>query len=396
MSHQRPVKLSDAIAAAYGRAELPYKAQLDVTYRCELACKHCYLDDRNTWPELTTDEWRSVLDQLAQVGVLQLTWSGGDPLQRSDLLELLGHGRRLGFGHILRTHAMAVTDAVARALAEAGVDTARVSVYSLRPEVHDAMTSGPGSLRATLAGIAALRAAGISVHVDAFVIAETIEEIPTLAQHFSDQGVSVGFGTKVHRDHLGRDGLDRLDLERRQRVRAQQLAWSAGGRPPTVHPPLGQRMNQGPCTAGRQSLYISPDGAVWPCVMFPMELGHLRQRRLAEIWRESPQRQQILAFDNRQRTACHDCAGSETCFFCMGEAFKTTGDFRRAPAHFHSRTRDWMRGYEAAHGPTWTAEQWATVPEGDVRPPRPARFVFPIYRPRKGHGARATAPKAEP
>lgn len=387
---------ADAVSAAYRRAGSPIRAQLDVTYRCELACKHCYLDDRNTWPELTTAEWRTVLDQLADLGVLQLAWSGGDPLQRSDLIELLQHGAQLCFDHTLRTHAMAVTDTVARALADARVTLARVSVYSLRPEVHDAMTTGPGSLAATLAGIAALRAAGITVKVDVFVLPETVEEIGAIADYFADLGIDVGFGTNVQRDHLGRTDLDKLDLSRQLRARAQQLAWTSRGRKPTLHAPVAQRLNQGSCGAGRQSLYISPDGAVWPCVMFPMELGHLRKQRLAEIWRESPQRKQILAFDNSQRTACHDCAGSGTCFFCMGEAYKTTGDFRQAPAHFHSRTRDWMAGYEAAHGPTWTPEQWDSVPAGSDRPPRPERFAFPIYRPRKGQGARVVATPSEP
>lgn len=387
--------VSRAILQAYVRADKPMHAQLDVTYRCELACQHCYLDNRADWPELTTTEWFEVLRQLAELGVCRLTWSGGDPIRRADLLELLQFGARLGFSHVLRTHAMTISPQLAAQLAAANVVKAMVSVYSLRDAIHDRMTTGPGSLAATLRGIDNLLAAGIEVNAAVFVLADAIEEIPEIAAYFAARKVHTRFGTKTHRDHLARTDLDALDLTSEQRIRARQLAAQVDGFGTAQQAPVTAAPEPS-CSAGRTALYISPDGAVWPCVMFPMELGHLRKQKLAQIWRDSPQRREILGFDNRHRTTCQSCAGSGTCFFCMGDAFKTTGDFRQAPAHFHSRTRDWMHGYEAAHGPTWTPEQWATVPSGGKRPPRPARFVFPIYRPRKGQGARVATASTEP
>lgn len=387
-SNITPDSIQLAMMATYRRAGRPMVAQLDVTYRCDLNCQHCYLDDRTTWPELTTSEWRNVVDQLAQLGVIKLTWSGGDPFMRADLLQLVQHAGALGFSSTLRTHAMAVNADNARQFRDAGVEVARVSLYSLRPEIHDPFTRGAGSLAKTLIGIDALLTAGIEVHVDVFVTAEMIEEIPEIADYFFRRGAVAGFGNMVHRDHLARTDLDRLELTSDQRARAQQLRLQAAGSTPTGAGDINGRLEQGSCGAGRQSLYISPDGGVWPCVMFPMELGHLKRDSLAVVWQTSPQRQQILSFSNADRGACHSCAGSGTCFFCMGEAFKTTGDFRTAPAHFHGRTRDWMHGHEAAHGPAWTEEQWSTVPDNGERPARPERFVFPIYRASKGLGTR--------
>ncbi|MSQ82746.1 MAG: radical SAM protein [Myxococcales bacterium] len=388
MNDIQPDSLQLAMLDAYRRADRPMVAQLDVTYRCDLNCQHCYLDDRTTWPELTTGEWHNVVEQLAQLGVIKLTWSGGDPFMRADLLQLVQHAGTLGFSSTLRTHAMAVNPQVALQFRNAGVELARVSLYSLRPEIHDPFTRGAGSLAKTLFGIDALVAAGIEVKVDVFVTAEMIEEIPEIAKYFIQRGATAGFANKVHRDHLARTDLDRLELTSDQRVRAQQLTWQSAANNPNGPGDIHGRLEQGSCGAGRQSLYISPDGGVWPCVMFPMELGHLKRESLAVVWQTSPQRQQILSFSNADRTACHSCAGSGTCFFCMGEAFKTKGDFRTPPAHVHGRTRDWMHGYEAAHGQTWTADQWATVPEGGERPARPERFVFPIYRASKGRGTR--------
>lgn len=383
----------DAMQKAYERSGCPNDAQLDITYRCDLDCQHCYLDNRQNWPELTTQEWLRVLDQLADIGIWNLGWSGGETLLRKDLLELLAYAQKRGFNSNLRTHAGSLTPAIAAELMRLCVTKVKVSIYSLNPEIHDRFTRRPGSLAVSLAGMRAARDAGLAVHADIVVQANTVEEIPALAAYFDAQGMSCDFGTNIYRDHLARQELDLLELTSTERIRARELIWQVKSEPVDFVPRPGEQPDKGPCGAGRTYLYISPDGAVWPCVMFPMELGHLRENSLREIWDHSPQRQAILAFTNRNRTACISCGGSEVCFYCPGEAFKHTGDFRNPPEHFHSRTRDLMHGYEAARGPRYTPDQWASVPAGGPRRATPGRFLFPIYRPSKHGGARVQPAK---
>ena len=85
-----------ALRAAYERSGLPFAAHLDLTYRCDLDCKHCYLDDK-AWPEMTTAEILRLLEQLSTSGVLDLRWSGGEVLRRPDFLQLLARAAELGF-----------------------------------------------------------------------------------------------------------------------------------------------------------------------------------------------------------------------------------------------------------------------------------------------------------
>ncbi len=385
----------DAALALYAQADVPVSAHINLTYRCDLDCQHCYLDNRTTYPEMTGAEWRAVLDQLAAMGTLLLTWSGGDVSQRADFEELLAYATAKGFANRIKTHAGNVDAAVAARYAEQMVTRVDVSVYSLRPEIHDAFTRHPGSLARTLTGIQCLRAVGVPVQASVVVQDQTVEEIPAIFDRFVALGCTVRFGLDISRDNAGNEGLDSLNLAVDRRIRAEQLIALTR----TVPPPTAQvkdRLSQGPCGAGRRLVYIAPDGGVWPCVVFPMELGNLRQQALADIWSGSPARLALRDWTNRERTACHSCGGSGACFYCPGEAFKNTGDYRKPPGHFHTRTRLRMLGYEAAHGPTWAPEQWASVPAGSERPPRPERFVFPIYRPRKGQGARVLAAPSKP
>lgn len=382
-----------AMQQAYERSGCPNDAQLDVTYRCDLDCQHCYLDNRDTWPELTTQEWLRVLDQLAEIGIWNLGWSGGETLLRKDLLELLAYAHSRGFNSNVRTHAGGMTPAMAEELARLCVTKVKVSIYSLNPAIHDAFTRRPGSLAASLAGMAAARAAGLATHADVVVQAQTVEEIPAIAAYFDARGMTCDFGTNIYRDHLAREALDLLELTSDQRIRARELIWKVKAGPLDFVPRAAEHPNKGPCGAGRTYLYIAPDGAVWPCVMFPMELGHLRQNTLREIWDHSPQRQAILAFTNKNRGACNSCGGSDVCFYCPGEAFKHTGDFKKPPEHFHARTRDLMRGLELARGPRYSAEDWASTPAGGERAAPPKKFLFPIYRPVRMGGARVGAPK---
>ncbi len=384
-----------ALTKAYARAGLPWACHIDVTYRCDLDCQHCYLDDRKTWPELTTQEWRNTLDQLAEMGVFLVAWSGGEVLQRTDFTELLGYAQSKGFVCSLRSHAGMVTEEIAARWREYGVEKVRVSVYSLDDAIHDAFTRRPGSLQATLRGMERLVAAGVPTQASAVLQAQTIEEVPAMVEFFAAMGAGVEFSTNIYRDHLASEKLDLLDLTSEQRVRARELIWRHQKADPDINPTVSQQMEKGVCGAGRSYLHITPDGAVWPCVMFPMALGHLREHSLREIWDNSPERQAIVRWKNKDRGACTTCGGSDVCFYCPGEAFKHTGDFRVAPEHFHARTRDLMAGLELARGPRYSAEQWASVPAGGQRGPKPAKFQFPIYRPSKHGGARVGA-KAQP
>ncbi|MFZ0560499.1 MAG: radical SAM protein, partial [Terriglobales bacterium] len=128
---------------------VPIAVHMDVTYRCNERCVHCYLD-HDDHGEMTTEEIKGVLDQLAEAGVFFLTFSGGEVFMRRDFFELVEHARRLMFNVKIKTNAVMIHEEEARRIRALGVDTIQISVYSHRPEVHDAITKLPHSFERTV------------------------------------------------------------------------------------------------------------------------------------------------------------------------------------------------------------------------------------------------------
>jgi len=143
---------------------IPLSVHLDVTYRCNERCQHCYLD-HDDLGEMTTAEIKGILDQLADANVFFLTFSGGEVFMRRDFLELVEYARKLLFNVKIKTNAVMIHEYEAKRLRELGVEQIQISVYSHRPEVHDAITKLPGSLKRTVDAIRFLKAQGLKVTV---------------------------------------------------------------------------------------------------------------------------------------------------------------------------------------------------------------------------------------
>src|SRR5271163_1250299 len=143
---------------------IPLSVQLDLTYRCNERCVHCYLD-HDDHGEMTTAEIKNLLKEMAEAGVFTLTFSGGEIFLRKDFFEILECARELTFCIKLKTNALMIREAQAARLRDLGVESIQVSIYSHRPEVHDAITKVPGSLLRSIKAIRFLRAQGLKVVV---------------------------------------------------------------------------------------------------------------------------------------------------------------------------------------------------------------------------------------
>ena len=157
--------MSELVAEMAGKAlrlGIPISVQLDLTYRCNERCIHCYLDHHDHG-EMTTAEIKDVLDQMAEAGVFYLTISGGEIMMRRDFFEILEHARIRTFCIKLKTNGILIREKQADRIKSLGVESVQVSIYSHRPEIHDAVTKLPGSLKDSIEAIRLLRARGLHV-----------------------------------------------------------------------------------------------------------------------------------------------------------------------------------------------------------------------------------------
>jgi len=320
--------LMKRIAAKANALKIPLHAHLDLTWKCNARCIHCYLD-HGTGGDMSTDEIQSLLDQLAAAGTLFLTISGGEIMLRKDIFEIVACARSLRFDVKLKTNGILIGEREAARLGCLGVREADISIYSWRPEVHDAITLVPGSLARSMAAIGHLRRQGIEVKMRTPIMKDTAADYPGIQALADELGVVARFdptiaprldGDRAPLDlRVSGDALKEIFRDRRIAVNVDEAC-----APP---PPLdAQVLSAQPCEAGHAGVYISPQGDVAPCVQFPMVCGSLRRNTFAEIWR-GPQFLRIREPRLRNLPVCSTCSNAPVCSRCPGLAYLESGDF---------------------------------------------------------------------
>src|SRR5262245_55916239 len=170
------------------RLGVPMGVQLDRTYRCNERCVHCYLH-HNDHGEMTTAEIKHLLDEMADAGVFILTISGGEIFMRRDFFAILEHARALTFCVKLKSNAVMIHEHEAARIKELGVESVQVSIYSHRPEVHDAITLLPGSLKRSIDGIRFLKSQGIKVTIANVLMTENAQDYKAVNALAEELGV---------------------------------------------------------------------------------------------------------------------------------------------------------------------------------------------------------------
>ncbi|MCH8994861.1 MAG: radical SAM protein [Chloroflexi bacterium] len=153
----------------------------NATRRCNLFCMHCYLDshDRDYPGELTTDEGRSLLDDLAAFGAPTIIFSGGEPLTRPDIFELAAYAGDLGLRCVLSTNGTLITPETARRIREAGFSYVGISFDGIGP-AHDRVRGKKGAYEEALAGLRRCRDEGVRVGLRFTVHRKNVDQLPAI------------------------------------------------------------------------------------------------------------------------------------------------------------------------------------------------------------------------
>ena len=132
----------------------PLRMDVALTFRCQNDCIHCYAGGPHETPELNTQQWKQVIDRLSDIGIFTVTFTGGEPTLREDLLELILYAQEKGMVTGLITNGRKLKDKeYVEKLHQAGLDFVQITLESHKPLIHDSMTNSKGSWKETLAGI---------------------------------------------------------------------------------------------------------------------------------------------------------------------------------------------------------------------------------------------------
>ena len=336
----------------------PYVISWNLTYRCNLACEHCYLDaggaprvgtenfaDRS---ELGTEECFRVIDEIAAFAPECLTiLTGGEPLLRRDILEIVRRAAERGLWVVVGTNGVSITENVARRLAGAGARGLSLSLDALDPDRHDRFRKVRGAWRNTVEGAEILNRTGLPFIVQTTAGSHNLGELEAIADFAHDRlGAKVWnlyFLVPTGRGQFVSDitpaqydevlaSLYRIQrkYDRRMLVNAKcaphfikTVLENAGAeRDPVFRTYSG---GAGGCPAGTHYMGIRPNGDVTPCPYLPVFAGTLRSASLRDLWTDSE-----LFSDIRRRSSlggrCGACEMNAHCGGCRARAYGMTGD----------------------------------------------------------------------
>lgn len=359
----------------------PYVVSWNLTYRCNLACEHCYLDaggapqvgtenfaDRS---ELGTDECFRVIDEIATFAPECVTiLTGGEPLLRRDILEIVRRASERGLWVVVGTNGVRITENLARRLAEAGARGLSLSLDALEPDRHDRFRNVRGAWQNTVEGAEILGRTGLPFIVQTTAGSHNIGELDAIADFAHDRLaakvwnlyflVPTGRGQfvsditpaqydevlaslyRIQRKYDGRMLVNAKCAPHYIKTVLEHAGAETGaadgesarapfdaalGRPSWSgsSPIRTYSGGAGGCPAGTHYMGIRPNGDVTPCPYLPVFAGTLRSASLANLWTSS-----ALFANIRRRTSlggrCGECEMNAHCGGCRARAYGMTGD----------------------------------------------------------------------
>jgi radical SAM protein with 4Fe4S-binding SPASM domain len=345
----------------------PYVVSWNLTYRCNLACEHCYLDaggsplvssenfaDRS---ELGTEECFKVIDEIASFAPECLTiLTGGEPLLRRDILDIVERAAERGLWVVVGTNGVRISENVAKRLANAGARGLSLSLDALDPDRHDRFRRVRGAWQNTVDGAEILNRTGLPYIVQTTAGSHNLGELEAIADFAHDRlaakvwnlyflvptgrGQFVSDMTPAQYDEV-LDSLYRIQrkYDRRMLVNAKcaphyiktvlerndAIPTDAEPSWPGSSPIRTYSGGAGGCPAGTHYMGIRPNGDVTPCPYLPVFAGSLRRSSLTDLWASSE------LFNGIRRRAslggrCGDCEMNAHCGGCRARAYGMSGD----------------------------------------------------------------------
>ena len=310
----------------------------EITYRCPLHCPYCSnpLEMTRAEQELSTEDWKRVFSQARELGVLQLGLSGGEPLVRKDLEELVAHARKEGLYSTLVTSGLGLTRQRAARLKDAGIDHIQVSFQDVDTEMAE-MIAGVRSVRQKREAAAIVKELDLAFSVNVVLHRANLDRLEQIIDMAGEMGADrlelantqyYGWGLR----NRGALMPTRQQIETSREV-AHRMITKYKGRMQIIYVlPDYYEAYPKPCYGGWGNLYVlvTPDGKALPChgatEIKSLQLVNVRDHTLDWIWQQSPI---FNAFrgDSWMQEPCRSCPKKGQDFGgCRCQAYALTGD----------------------------------------------------------------------
>ena len=301
----------------------PYRMDLAVTYRCNNNCDHCYNARSRNFPEMDIPSWEKIIDQIWDLGIPHIVFTGGEPTLYHGLEKLIAYAENKGLITGLNTNGRKLANqAYVAELVSAGLDHVQITLESHHPEIHNQMVAAPGAWEETVQGLRNVLETRLYAMTNTTLLTHNSPSILETLNFLAELKVpTIGLNALIYagKGEIVGSGLKEIDLppileNARQITQAnnQRLIWYT----PTQYchfNPLQLDLGIKGCTAALYNMCVEPNGDVIPCQSYYHSLGNLLNTSWEKIWKHP------LAIQLRQRKDIPEgCQGCEFLIECGG------------------------------------------------------------------------------
>ena len=327
--------LLETVRGRSNRALNPTAALIYVINKCHLKCDHCYESETShpTHHQLSLEEYDRIFDQLADLGVLWLTFSGGEVFLRRDFLDIVALAREKRFSVTIYSSGTLINKKKADRLAELKVSRIELSIYSHDPDLHDEFTKTPRSHEKTLRAARLLQERGLNTVLKTNILSFNKDHLLEFKDMAERIGVDYSFDPAINPRTDGdqaplKYAVSPEDIARAMAIPELKMAYDEK-HSQSVCTGSGHfdKPDEAVCGAARATMAIGADGGVYPCASFSVHGGSLKEHSLEDIWNRSK-----LLNDVRETTmkdylpTCGSCDVKSTCIPCQAYAYIENGD----------------------------------------------------------------------
>jgi len=333
------LKLAYSPDAQQNERFVPLVLSWNVTRECNLKCSHCYINatDKKLENELTTEEGKRLIDQICEISRPLLVLSGGEPLLRPDIYELIQYGSNRGLKMGLGSNGSLINDIVAKKLKKSGIATVSISIDSHIAAQHDDFRGVIGSWEKAVNAIKVLHANNILVQVNTTLTHDNYDQIDDIMSLSESIGVEnfhlfflVPTGRGVKMDDISPQKYEDMITNTFVKVSKHRLNVRPSCAPQfmRIAQGLGLDMRQWirGCIAGMYYCRIYPNGDITPCPYLPVKVGNVRENSFKEIWQNADMFK-TLCDPNTLTGKCGECNYKILCGGCRARAYGLSADF---------------------------------------------------------------------
>lgn len=297
---------------------------LELTYRCNERCIHCYIDSPpKEQPELQLCDYEKIIDEIKDMGCLNLLITGGEPTLHPDFLQIVEYAKKVGLVVDIFTNGLKIPDELLFKLIDLKPNSISFSFYGGTAAVHDAVTCVPGSFEKSLRTMMICKCADIDTYIKSVVMQNNYHDYENLLRLGKRLNINVTSSLVISPTHSGEllKEYRLLDVSKYQKIIELDNMYNSS----TENDDIPYRDDH-ICASGLSMLSINPYGEIYPCNANPTCLGNIKNNSIHEVWETSEYLKKLQNLHYNQISEnCSSCVDRNWCSLCLGMAYRENG-----------------------------------------------------------------------